>query len=141
MPLPTFLSFWSSSEEARKIYEGDLGAAVQDLIVKNGNMRLLGLSLRTPRNLTSNKPIKTPEDIKGARLRVPEIPAWVEIWSAVGALPSPVAWPEVYTSLQTGVIQMQENPFSPIHSGKLFEVQDYVNLTEHVYSFFSLVSQ
>lgn len=127
---------WNSSDEARKIYEGDLGDAVQELFVENGNMRLLGLSIRTPRNLTSNKPVTTPDDIQGARLRVPEIPAWVKIWSEVGALPSPVAWPEVYTSLQTGVIQMQENPFSPIHSGKLYEVQDYVNLTEHVYSFF-----
>jgi tripartite ATP-independent transporter DctP family solute receptor len=127
---------WSSSDEARKIYEGDLGAAVQELFGENGNLHLLGLSLRTPRNLTSNTPITSPEDIKGARLRVPEIPAWVEVWSAVGALPSPVAWPEVYTSLQTGVIQMQENPVSPIYSGKLYEVQDYINVTEHVYSFF-----
>lgn len=127
---------WDSSEQARKVYEGKLGDTVQGLLAKNGNMHLLALSIRTPRNLTSNKPIMNPEDLKGARLRVPEIPAWVDIWSAVGALPSPVAWPEVYTSLQTGVIQMQENPFSPIYSGKLYEVQDYVNITEHVYSFF-----
>ena len=127
---------WNSSADARKVYEGELGEAVQALLAENGNMHLLGLSIRTPRNLTSNTPITSPADLDGARLRVPEIPAWVEIWSAVGALPSPVAWPEVYTSLQTGVIQMQENPVAAINSGKLYEVQDYINVTEHVYSFF-----
>lgn len=127
---------WETSADARQIYEGELGAAVQTQFEENGNMRLVGLSARTPRNLTSNTPITTPEDLAGARLRVPEIPAWVEIWSAVGALPSPVAWPEVYTSLQTGVIQMQENPVAAINSGKLYEVQDYINLTEHVHSFY-----
>ena len=127
---------WNSSADARKVYEGELGGAVQALLAENGNMHLLGLSIRTPRNLTSNIPITSPADLDGARLRVPEIPAWVEIWSAVGALPSPVAWPEVYTSLQTGVIQMQENPVAAINSGKLYEVQDYINVTEHVYSFY-----
>ncbi|WP_198671080.1 TRAP transporter substrate-binding protein [Oceanibium sediminis] len=127
---------YDNSEAARKVYEGELGEAVQNAMVSNGNLRLVGLSVRNPRNLTSKTPVMTPDDVAGARLRIPEIAPWVTIWQEVGALPSPIAWPEVYTSLQTGVIEMQENPVDFIYAGRLYEVQDYVNKTEHVHSFF-----
>lgn len=127
---------YDDSASARKVYEGEIGEAVQEALVTNGNMRLVGLSVRNPRNLTSKVPVMTPDDVAGARLRIPEIAPWVTIWQEVGALPSPIAWPEVYTSLQTGVIEMQENPVDFIYAGRLYEVQDYVNKTEHVHSFF-----
>jgi len=127
---------YSSTAEARKVYEGELGEALNQSFIANGGMRLIGLSARNPRNLTSKFPVKKPEDIKNVRMRVPEIAPWIKVWTQIGALPSPIAWPEVYTSLQTGVIEMQENPVDFIYAGKLFEVQKYVNRTEHVYSFF-----
>ncbi|RFC62757.1 TRAP transporter substrate-binding protein [Fulvimarina endophytica] len=127
---------FDSSEEARQVYEGETGEELRQALIASGNLRLVGLSVRNPRNLTSKRPVKTPEDIQGVRMRVPEIAPWVQIWTEIGALPSPIAWPEVYTSLQTGVIDMQENPVDYIYAGKLFEVQDYVNKTEHVHSFF-----
>lgn len=127
---------WKSSAEAAAVYEGKRGEQIQAKLAENGNLHLLGLSLRNPRNLTSNKPVASPADVAGARIRVPQIASWIDIWSEIGALPSPVAWPEVYTSLQTGVIEMQENPVENIHSGKLYEVQTHVSRTEHVYSFF-----
>ncbi|GAB3350987.1 TRAP transporter substrate-binding protein [Chromohalobacter beijerinckii] len=127
---------YSSSDEAREVYRGESGKLLNEQLVANGNLRLVGLSARNPRNLTSNFPVKTPDDIQGVRMRVPEIAPWIKIWKQIGALPSPIAWPEVYTSLQTGVIEMQENPVDLIQAGKLYEVQDYVNRTEHVYSFF-----
>ncbi|WP_442489917.1 TRAP transporter substrate-binding protein [Halomonas litopenaei] len=127
---------YDSSEQARKIYEGEIGEALNQSLIAKGNMRLVGLSARNPRNLTSKTPVETPEDVSEVRMRVPEIAPWVAVWGEIGALPSPIAWPEVYTSLQTGVIDMQENPVDNIYAGKLFEVQDYVSRTEHVYSFF-----
>tara|TARA_B100000678_G_scaffold266735_1_gene251852 strand:- start:1049 stop:2023 length:975 start_codon:yes stop_codon:yes gene_type:complete len=127
---------YDSSDQARKIYEGEIGEALNQSLIAKGNMRLVGLSTRNPRNLTSKTPVKTPEDVSEVRMRVPEIAPWVAVWGEIGALPSPIAWPEVYTSLQTGVIDMQENPVDNIYAGKLFEVQDYVSRTEHVYSFF-----
>ncbi|QOR39042.1 TRAP transporter substrate-binding protein [Billgrantia diversa] len=127
---------YSGSDQARQVYEGETGDLLNEKLVTNGNMRLVGLSARNPRNLTSNFPVETPEDIQGVRMRVPEIAPWIQIWEEIGALPSPIAWPEVYTSLQTGVIDMQENPVDLIHSGKLYEVQSHINRTEHVYSFF-----
>ena len=127
---------WTSSAEAAAVYEGDRGDQIQAKLAENGNLHLIGLSARNPRNLTSNKPVTTPADLEGARIRVPQISTWIRIWSELGALPSPIAWPEVYTSLQTGVIEMQENPVDNIHSGKLYEVQSHVDRTQHVYSFY-----
>lgn len=127
---------YSSSEQAREVYSGETGELLNEQLVANGNMRLVGLSARNPRNLTSNFPVKTPADVEGVRMRVPEIAPWIRIWEEIGALPSPIAWPEVYTSLQTGVIEMQENPVDLIYAGKLYEVQSHINRTEHVYSFF-----
>lgn len=127
---------YSSSDQARQVYEGETGNLLNEQLIANGNMRLVGLSARNPRNLTSNFPVEMPEDTRGVRMRVPEIAPWIQIWKEIGALPSPIAWPEVYTSLQTGVIDMQENPVDLIYSGKLYEVQSHINKTEHVYSFF-----
>ncbi|MFY0992462.1 TRAP transporter substrate-binding protein [Halomonas sp. C05BenzN] len=127
---------YGASEEARQVYEGETGELLNEQLIANGNMRLVGLSARNPRNLTSNFPVETPADVEGVRMRVPEIAPWIQIWEEIGALPSPIAWPEVYTSLQTGVIEMQENPVDLIHAGKIYEVQSHVNRTEHVYSFF-----
>ena len=127
---------YSSSEQARQVYEGDTGELINEQLIAQGNMRLVGLSARNPRNLTSNSAVETPEDIQGVRMRVPEIAPWIQIWEEIGALPSPIAWPEVYTSLQTGVIDMQENPVDLIHAGRIHEVQSHLNQTEHVYSFF-----
>ena len=127
---------YSSSDEAQEVYKGKSGDLLNKQLIANGNIRLVGLSVRNPRNLTSNFPVHTPKDIQGVRMRVPEIAPWIKIWETIGALPSPIAWPEVYTSLQTGVIDMQENPVDLIYAGKLFEVQHYVNRSEHVYSFF-----
>lgn len=127
---------YDSSAEARIVYEGEIGDKVQEALVANGNLHLLGISVRNPRNLTSKVPVTTPDDVQGVRLRVPEIASWVTIWSEIGALPSPIAFPEVYTSLQTGVIEMQENPVDLIYSSKFYEVQDYIDKTQHVYSYF-----
>ena len=123
---------YGSSEEAREVYNGETGELLNEQLIANGNMRLVGLSARNPRNLTSNFPVETPEDVQEVRMRVPEIAPWIQIWEEIGALPSPIAWPEVYTSLQTGVIDMQENPVDLIHAGKLYEVQSHINRTEHV---------
>jgi TRAP-type C4-dicarboxylate transport system substrate-binding protein len=89
--------------------------------------------------LTANKPIRNPQELNGVKLRVPEIESWVKIWSSMGAIATPIAWPEVYTSLQTGVIGAQENPVDQIWNGRIYEVNDYLMQTEHVYSFFHWV--
>jgi tripartite ATP-independent transporter DctP family solute receptor len=119
-----------------KAYEGQLGQKLDADMTKNGNMRLLGLSRRGARLLTANKAIPTPAELKGLKLRVPEIATWVAVWKELGALPTPVAWPEVFTALQTGVVNGQENPILQIYEAKLYEVQKYVMLTDHLSAYF-----
>jgi tripartite ATP-independent transporter DctP family solute receptor len=138
---PTFAApdlpfVYPDTAATKKLYQGSLGQLMNESLIKNGNMRLIGLSPRNPRNLTANKAIRTPEDLRGIKIRVPEIMPWVKVWKELGGLATPVAWPEVYSALQTGVIEAQENPVENILTGHIYEVQKYIMLTKHVYSFF-----
>jgi tripartite ATP-independent transporter DctP family solute receptor len=86
------------------------------------------------RHITNNRhPIKVPGDLQGIKLRVPEGKWRVKMFQAYGANPSPMKFSEVFTALQTGVMDGQENPFSQIVSAKFQEVQKYISLTGHVY--------
>jgi len=87
------------------------------------------------RHITNNvRPIETPEDLQGIKLRVPSGEWRVKMFQAYDANPTPMAFSEVFTALQTGVIDGQENPFAQIWSAKFQEVQDYLSLTGHVYT-------
>jgi TRAP-type transport system periplasmic protein len=87
------------------------------------------------RHVTNNKrPIKLPGDLQGIKLRVPEGKWRVKMFQAYGANPSPMKFSEVFTALQTGVMDGQENPFTQIYSAKFQEVQKYLSLTGHVYT-------
>jgi tripartite ATP-independent transporter DctP family solute receptor len=87
------------------------------------------------RHITNSKhPINTPGDLKGIKLRVPEGKWRVKMFQAYGANPSPMKFSEVFTALQTGVMDGQENPFTQIVSAKFQEVQKYLSLTGHVYT-------
>ncbi|HLE67262.1 MAG TPA: TRAP transporter substrate-binding protein [Burkholderiales bacterium] len=87
------------------------------------------------RHITNSKrPINTPEDLKGIKLRVPEGKWRVKMFQAYGANPSPMKFSEVFTALQTGVMDGQENPFTQIYSAKFQEVQKFLSLTGHVYT-------
>lgn len=82
----------------------------------------------------SKKPIKVPGDLQGIKLRVPEGKWRVKMFQTYGANPSPMKYSEVFTALQTGVMDGQENPFSQIYSAKFHEVQKFLSLTGHVYT-------
>jgi len=82
----------------------------------------------------SKKPINTPADLQGIKLRVPEGKWRVKMFQTYGANPSPMKFSEVFTALQTGVMDGQENPLTQIYSAKFQEVQKYLSLTGHVYT-------
>ena len=87
------------------------------------------------RHITNSKrPINGPDDLKGLKLRVPEGKWRVKMFQAYGANPSPMKFSEVFTALQTGVMDGQENPFTQIYSAKFQEVQKYLSLSGHVYT-------
>ncbi|MGH8519797.1 MAG: TRAP transporter substrate-binding protein, partial [Panacagrimonas sp.] len=98
-------------------------------------MRLLGVWENGFRHITNNvRPIVRPEDLKGIKLRVPGGVWRVKMFQAYGANPSPMPFAEVYSALQSGVMDAQENPFSQIFSAKFHEVQKFLSLTGHVYT-------
>ena len=87
------------------------------------------------RHITNNvRPIVTPEDLKGIKLRTPSGEWRVKMFQAYGANPTPMSFSEVFTALQTGVVDGQENPLTQISSGNFQEVQDYLSITGHVYT-------
>jgi len=123
-------------DAVEKVYKGKIGQLLNEAMIKNGNVRIVGLSRRGARLLTATNSIPSPSELKGLKLRVPEIPQWVAVWKQIGALPTPVAWPEVFTALQTGVVNGQENPIMQIYEAKLYEVQKFVMMTEHLSTYF-----
>ncbi|WP_277809651.1 TRAP transporter substrate-binding protein [Chromohalobacter canadensis] len=127
------------SEHLRKAVEGDIGKQIEQQIEEKAGLVPIAWFERGPRELTSNRPIKKPSDLNGLRLRVPNVPLFVDTWQALGAKPTPMAFSEVFTSLQQGTIDAQENPLSLIESASFNEVQDYVNMTDHVRSWIYVV--
>ena len=98
-------------------------------------LRVLAVWENGYRHITNSKrPIKVPADLKGIKLRVPEGKWRVKMFQAYDANPSPMKFSELFTALQTGVMDGQENPFTQIYSAKLQEVQKYLSLSGHVYT-------
>ncbi|MBW2146800.1 MAG: TRAP transporter substrate-binding protein [Deltaproteobacteria bacterium] len=93
----------------------------------------LGFTDYGMRNLTSKKKIKTLADLKGMKVRTMKVPDHLTLWKSLGANPTPIAWSEVYTALQQGVVDGQENPFETIYLTKFYEVQKYITVVGHIY--------
>lgn len=121
-----------STDHMVKVIESDLGKEISDQIIEKVGVTPIYYHVRSARNLTSNKPIRNLNDLKGFKMRVPNVPVFVDAWKAAGAQPQVMAFSEVFTGLQQKVIDGQENPYDLIYSGGLYEVQKYVNETEHV---------
>ncbi|MDQ0175912.1 TRAP transporter substrate-binding protein [Bacillus chungangensis] len=121
-------------DHLKAVIEGDIGKEIEEEIIEKVKLTPLYYHTRAPRNLTSQEPIETPNDLKGFSMRVPNVPLFLKVWEAAGAKPQVMDFNEVFTGLQQGVINGQENPVDLIQSGGLYEVQKYVNRTEHVYS-------
>lgn len=116
----------------QSVIESDLGDEIAAQIEEKVGLIPLYYHLRAPRNLTSNRAINTPADLNGFKMRVPNVPLFVDAWKAAGAAPQAMAFNEVFTALQQGVIEGQENPVDLIYSAGFYEVQKFVNVTEHV---------
>ncbi|GGP10155.1 TRAP transporter substrate-binding protein [Oceanobacillus neutriphilus] len=130
---------FESEEHMRNIIEGEIGERIEQDIERDVGLTPLFYMERAPRNLTSNYPISTPEDLRGFSMRVPNVPLFLDSWSSAGAQPQVISLNEVFTGLQQGVIDGQENPNDLIESNGFYEVQNYLNLTEHVRSWIYVV--
>ena len=116
----------------QKVYDGEIGATISKRIAAESGHRILAYWMRGPRWLTTKSRVDTPTDLKGLKIRVPDSPVFVRSWQRLGAAPSPMAFGEVFTALQQGVIDGQENPLSLIYTARFSEVVDYLVKTQHV---------
>jgi len=120
-------------EKAYEVLDGEVGQMVADRLDKKG-FHVLSYLENDYRGFSNSKhPINTPEDLKGLKLRVPESPVLVAWMKAVGAAPTPMPFNEVYSALQTGVVDGQDNGILLTYTHKLQEVQKCYSLTNHIY--------
>jgi tripartite ATP-independent transporter DctP family solute receptor len=117
------------------VFSGKIGDAMRKIFSDN-NILIPGYSLRGNRQLTANRHITSPKDLTGMKLRLPENKVWMDVWKELGTLPTPVASPEVFSALQTGVVESQENPISSNYQKALWEVQKYTIMTNHLFDYF-----
>ncbi len=125
---PDYASVW-------KAMDGELGAYVRGQIAKTNQI----LAMETiwdngfRQTTTSTKPITTPDDFRGMKLRVPVSLLWTSMFKALGASPASINFNEVYSALQTKIVDGQENPLAIISTAKLYEVQKYCSMTNHMW--------
>ncbi|SDU18953.1 TRAP transporter substrate-binding protein [Stappia sp. ES.058] len=129
---------YKSIEHMDEVASGEIGDQIKAQIIEKVQIRPIAYFARGARELTSNRPITSPDDLNGLKMRVPNVPLFIDVWSALGASPGPMAFSEVFTSLQNGTIDAQENPLALIRSASFYEVQSHVNLTDHVRSWIYL---
>ncbi len=115
--------------------DGELGLWYRNMAQKQGLYPLEKAFDHGFRNITSrSKPINTPDDLHGMKIRLPVAPTLISLFKSLGASPTALNFGEVYSALQTGVVDGQENPLQLIDEAKFYEVQKYVSMTGHVWT-------
>ena len=124
---------FSSMEDARTILDGPIGAKLAAKLEPHGAM-VIGWWDNGMRHITNNiRPITKPDDLKGIKIRVPEGEVFVETFKALGAGPTVISFGELYSALQLGTVDGQENPPAHILTQKFYEVQKFVSRTGHIH--------
>ena len=120
-------------EQAEAVMDGPVGDKIAAAAEKQGIYILAWWNNGIRETSNSKKPIVAPGDLAGMKIRTPPDPMTIDIFEALGASPTPMAFSELYIALQQGVVDGQENPLINIHSSKLHEVQPYISMTNHKY--------
>ena len=121
-------------EHQQKVFRGDIGKEFYKMVEDQMNIHILDVGYLGTRelDLRGDKKITTPEDLAGVKLRMPGSDAWQFLGTALGANPTPMAFGEVYTGLQTGAIDGQDNPLPTDKAAKFYEVTNQIVLTDHL---------
>lgn len=122
-----------------KVYNGPVGAELFAEISNRTGFRLVGAGARGARQVASKREIASVEDLEGLKIRVPSAEIFTATWAALGASPTPMSSSEVYTGLQSGIIDAAENPLSAQVRSKYYEAAKYVIMTDHVYGAYSFI--
>lgn len=123
---------WTDYDQIVEAYNEGLGEYFTNLMLEHG-ARPLGFFPFGYRHTTNNvRPISEPSDFAGVKMRISEIPIRLDAFKEIGAQPVPISFPELYTALQQGTVDGQENPLFLIETSQFHEVQDYLSLTRHI---------
>ncbi|UZH09630.1 TRAP transporter substrate-binding protein [Halomonas sp. BDJS001] len=126
---------FADKQIARDALDGELGDLLADSLRDKSGLEVLAFGELGFRVISNNRrPINTPEDLSGLKLRTPGSATRLLAFEMLGAAPTPMSLGEVYIALRQGVLDGQENPLSVLEEFSLYEVQDYVSLTNHVYT-------
>jgi tripartite ATP-independent periplasmic transporter solute receptor, DctP family len=125
---------YNSMDHYRAVWEGDVGAKIMKDVGDSCGVTILASGLQGVRVMTTNKPVRSVADVKGLKLRVPTISIYMDTWDWLGASITPLAGSEIFTAIQQGTVDGQENPYASSASLSLYEVCKYVTETNHVYS-------
>ncbi len=128
---------WKNYEHVRKVEDGQVGKILQSDLLTKG-IRSLGWMDSAFRNVYLNKEAKSVADLKGVKLRVPEAPVYVKTFQAMGVNPTVLPWGEVYSGLQTKVVEGFEQPAEGAYTAKMNEVTKYIMMTGHIYTVLSI---
>jgi tripartite ATP-independent transporter DctP family solute receptor len=126
---------FSGFKHMDRVLNGEIGKAIfEDVAQKTGVRPLAAFYLGTRQLNVVEKvgPVRTPEDMKGVKLRTPASPSWIALGKALGGNPTPMSFGEVYMGLKTGAIEGQDNPLPTDKNAKFYEVTKYIILTDHV---------
>ena len=120
--------------QQQKIFNGPIGAEMFKLVSDKMDITLLATAYLGTRqlNLRDTRPVRTPADLKGLKLRMPSSKEWLFLGEALGATPTPLAFPEVYMGLSSGTIDAQDNPLPTVRAAKFYEVTKQIVLTSHL---------
>ncbi|HEX2136159.1 MAG TPA: sialic acid TRAP transporter substrate-binding protein SiaP [Microvirga sp.] len=121
-------------EHQAKVFDSDIGQEMYRLVEDKMGIKVLSVAYLGTRqlNLRTEKEIRTPADLAGAKLRMPAADTWLFLGKALGANPLPLAFGEIYTALQTGAIDGQDNPLPTVRAAKFYEVTKQIVLTDHL---------
>ena len=118
-------------EHYMRVWDGRLGQAARAQMEKS-NLKYLGTVYRGLRQMTTKKPVYSPADVYGLKLRLPNVPTWMAVWKAMDADPIGVPLPDLYSALKTGKAEASEGDLPQIASFKLDEVQSHLIITNHL---------
>jgi tripartite ATP-independent transporter DctP family solute receptor len=128
---------WRDFAHVEAVWDGPIGADLRHAMQERAGIRLLRPWFRGPRYLTtSTKKVLAPEDLRGMKLRVPELEVYIKAWQTFGANVTPIPFTDIFMALKLGIVEGQENPLATICANHLDEVQRYVMETRHLVGFY-----
>jgi tripartite ATP-independent transporter DctP family solute receptor len=131
---------YEDEDQFFEVWEGDLGTEIKTAITEASGYEMLGNMYRGPRQLTTKEPVETLDQLKGKTIRTPSAPTMLATWEALGARAEALPFNEVYSALESGVLDGQENPLDAILFNSIHEVAPHIGETSHMYANYHFIT-